>query len=83
MPAYNQPMSNHLQVIVAHVAESLDNAKKNGYFEPGQSLHGMDAFAIAIDLVEFDANCNDFDPSQLIKPVEAWMDRNSELFPQE
>lgn len=75
-------MSNHLQVIAAHVAESLDNANENGYFEPGQSLYRADAFAIANDLVDFDANCGDFEPSQLIKPVEAWMDRNSGLFPQ-
>lgn len=58
------------------VNESLDNAKDDGFFEPGASLHCADVHAIAEDLAEYDATFYGFDPVQLVPAIEKWLTAN-------
>ncbi|QJD54344.1 hypothetical protein [Aminobacter phage Erebus] len=61
------------------VFDNLDAAKENGYFEPGEQLHGSSAEDIALDLIAFACDCEDQEVGEsLIVPfVEEWLAQNA------
>ena len=57
--------------LMEKVYQALDHAVENGY---DMSLTSWkDSMAIAEDLVEFDAELEEYDPEQLLPHVEHWM----------
>ncbi len=61
------------------VYENLNNAKENGYFKPGEQLHGATPEEIANDLLAYAVDCEPIDDPQLLVPyIVEWL----KLYPQ-
>lgn len=73
---FNNQLAEGKSSLADDVHNALDNAKDNEMFEKGGDLYGKDAFAIAQDLIEFDASLEKHTAVQLIRHVETWMDKN-------
>jgi hypothetical protein len=55
------------------VFDNLNNALANGYFDPGEQLHGATAYDIACDMIAFAADLEDLDdPEKLIPLIKEW-----------
>lgn len=61
------------------VYADLDNARDNGYFQPGEMLHGADAEILALDLIAYSEDCYDVPESVLRQYCEAWLSLQTDL----
>lgn len=68
-------MADNLRDIVF---SNLDASKENGYFEPGEQLHGSNATEIAWDMLAYAADLEHVDEiADIIPHIEAWMEKNN------
>ena len=59
------------------IFDGLDNAKENGYFNPGEMLHASSAKDIALDLLAFSDIGETIDSADdLIPHIEEWLKLN-------
>ena len=62
------------------VFSNLDAAKENGYFEPGELLHGESAVELAYDMLAFAADVEHIDnPGILVPHIEEWLKQNKSV----
>ena len=55
------------------VISNLEDAKKNGCWEPDGYLIGYSAEDIAQDMVWFAEDCQDLDPKDILGYIRAWL----------
>jgi hypothetical protein len=58
------------------IFENLDNAKENGYFEPGEYLHEHNAEDLAIDMMCYAEDCETSSVEYLKPFIQEWLDNN-------
>ena len=58
------------------VFRNLDNARENGYFDPGDLLHGATAADLVADLRAFAEDCYDKPANALLPHVIEWLALN-------
>ncbi len=58
------------------VFENLNSAKENGYFEPGQYLHEINAEDLALDMIFYAENCESCEVDDILPFVKQWIEYN-------
>lgn len=62
------------------VFEDLNHSLENGYFEPGEMLHGSTAEEIAIDMIAFVEDVENETAETLTSHIQAWLDQRDPDF---
>lgn len=65
-----EPVFDDLQ---ERVFENLSNSLENGYFNPGESCHGMSAEDLVTELLAYAANVESESARNLLPHVQAWL----------
>jgi hypothetical protein len=66
---YSKDMTSLKEIVF----ENLDHALENGYFEPGEQLHGATSEEIAGDMIAYAEDVEDYEKADLLPHIEKWL----------
>lgn len=71
----NEPSPEKLR---KQVIEGLDNAKENGYFNPGEALHGETPEEITNDIMTYSDGLLEYKEEDILALVKEWLKKEED-----
>lgn len=65
-------------LVESEVFEILSNCKENGYFDPGELLHGATAEEVANDIKAY-ADYLEFTETEMLPHIKKWMNQQGDV----